>query len=193
MYSIGSFDVGGKRVYDNFLDPRNFVRMSYMELITVEAENTAHRELLFSLMVDYIRETDGHSGRKTPVELIPRITDSMIEKLNKDRSLRIAAVDGLPVGFFYAKVDREGDRGEIRSGWGYVMEFYVSDHYRRRGLGRLMAKECEDFFRSRGAHCAWLTADGVTGVPFWLSVGYADSGEISKENGQRVFVKNLRD
>ena len=162
-----------------------------MDFITVVNGNDAHREMLETMMVDYIRETDEHLGRETPVELIPRITDSMIEKLNKDRSLRIAAVDGMPVGFFYAKVDREGDRGELRSGWGYVMEFYVSPEYRRRGLGRRMVCECEDFFRSRGAHCAWLTADGITGIPFWLSVGYEDSGEISEENGQRIFVKRL--
>lgn len=162
-----------------------------MDLITVVNGNDAHREMLETMMVDYIRETDEHLGRETPTDIIAKITRSMIEKLNQDRILQIVTEEDAPVGFFYAKIDREGDRGEIRSCWGYVMEFYVSPEYRRRGLGRRMVCECEDFFRSRGADSVWLTADGITGIPFWLSIGYEDSGEISEENGQRIFLKHL--
>ena len=158
-----------------------------MNFITVEKGNDAHRDALTRLMLDYIRETDGHMGRQTPEGIVLRVTDSMIDKLNEDRVLLLLSVDGVHVGFFYAKIDRHGDCGEIRPDWGYIMEFYVSPEYRRRGLGRQMVRKCEDFFAERGADSVWLTADGVTGEPFWLSVGYEDSGEVSEENGQRIF------
>ena len=188
LCGFGAFDVGGKRVYHNFPHTGAFVNMTF---ISVEMENDDHLKMLEELMQGYIAETDSHSGRKTPADIIRRVSESMIAKLNEDRALRIVTEDGAPVGFFYAKVDREGDRGIVREGWGYVMEFYVSPEYRRRGLGRRMYRECEDFFRLRGARNVWLTADGVTGIPFWLSLGYTDSGEVSAENGLRIFIKSL--
>ena len=76
--------------------------------------------------------------------------------------------------------------------WGFMgKEFYVSPEHRRRGLGRQMVRKCEDFFAERGADSVWLTADGVTGEPFWRSVGYDHTGEVSAENGQRIFTKRL--
>ena len=71
------------------------------------------------------------------------------------------------------------------------MEFYVSPAHRRRGIGREMVHRCEQFFVSRGANNAWLTADAVTGIPFWLACGYCDSSEVSPENGLKIFVKQL--
>ena len=162
-----------------------------MTFITVRQGDEEQLKMLEGLMLDYVSETDDHQNIKTTKEIIPKITRSMIDKLSEDRILEIVTEDGYPIGFFYAKIDRKTDRGLVRDGWGYIMEFYVAKAYRRREIGRQMVDLCEKFFKDRGAKDIWLTADGVTGIPFWISVGYTDSGELSPENGQKILVKEL--
>ena len=161
------------------------------EIIAIEKENPAQYAQLEALMYAYIAETDRHRNTETPKHLIPRITQSMIDKLCEDRVLLLVYENSEAVGFCYAKVDRAGDRGLIRPGWGYMMEFFVSTAHRRKGIGRMLAERCEAFFISRGADDVWLTADAVTGIPFWLSCGYLETGDISPENGQAIFEKQL--
>jgi S-ribosylhomocysteine lyase len=102
-----------------------------------------------------------------------------------------AAGSDEPIGFLYGKIDREGDRGYVRPGWGYVMEFYVRPAFRRRGYGREMTAHLEEWFASRNVRRLYLTADPVTGVPFWGALGYTDSGTVSPENGQTIFEKTI--
>lgn len=162
-----------------------------MNYILVEKDNPIHYELLTKLMFEYVAETDQHQRTTTPKSIIPKITKSMIDKLDENRILRIVSNDGEPIGFYYAKVDKEGDKGVIRPNWGYIMEFYVCSLYRRHGVGRKMVNQCEKFFVSQGVNDVWLTADAVTGIPFWLACDYCDSNEVSSENNQRIFVKRL--
>ena len=162
-----------------------------MNYISVEKDNPIHYELLTKLMIEYVAETDQHNSATTPKSVILKITGSMIDKLDQNRILRIVSYDGEPVGFCYAKVDKEGDKGLIRPNWGYIMEFYVCPSYRKRGVGREMVNQCEKFFVSQGANAVWLTADAVTGIPFWLACDYRDSNEVSPENNQKIFVKQL--
>lgn len=161
------------------------------EIIAIEKDNPAQYAQLEALMYAYVAETDRHRNAETPKHLIPRITRSMIDKLDESRLLRMALDDGEAIGFCYAKIDKEGDRGLIRPGWGYMMEFFVHPAHRRKGIGRRLTDACEAFFAGHGVHHVWLTADAVTGVPFWLSCGYSDSGADSPENGQRIFEKRL--
>ncbi|MBQ8850562.1 MAG: GNAT family N-acetyltransferase [Clostridia bacterium] len=164
-----------------------------MKFITVEKGNPEHYALLEEMMLEYISETDAHRGISTPKEFIPKITKSMIDRSDGRRILMLAADENEGVGFFYAKIDKEGDAGLIRPDWGYIMEFFVRPPYRRRGIGRDMVYLCEKFFAHRGIGKVWLTADAVTGEPFWVSCGYYDSGEVSAENGQKIFIKELSD
>ena len=162
-----------------------------MNYTMVDKDNSTHYELLEKLMFEYVAETDQHQSTATPQSIIPRITKSMIDKLDENRILLIVTNDDETVGFCYVKVDKEGDRGLIRPNWGYVMEFYVRPQYRRKGVGRKMVNLCEEFFSFRGARNIWLTADAVTGVPFWLACNYCDSNEISPENNQKIFTKYI--
>ena len=162
-----------------------------MNFVTVEKNNHFHFELLDSLMHEYVSETDSHIGTSTPEGIIPKITKSMIDKLNDSRYLKIVFIDNEPVGFCYAKIDKIGDKGDIRPGWGYIMEFFIRSTFRRKGLGKELAVSCEQFFKNNDVKNIWLTADDITGVPFWKALGYHDTGEISKENNQMIFIKSL--
>ena len=162
-----------------------------MNYINVEKGNSFHFEVLNNLMYEYISETDLHSGTSTPKDIISKITKSMIDKLNENRYLKFVFMDNEPVGFCYAKIDRIDDKGDVRPGWGYIMEFFIRSTFRRKGLGKELAVSCEQFFKNNDVKNIWLTADDITGVPFWKALGYHDTGEISKENNQMIFIKSL--
>ena len=162
-----------------------------MNYILVDKENTFHCQLLEELMMAYVAETDMHRNISTPKDLIPKIAKSMVNKLDCNRILVVVTDGNSGVGFCYAKIDRVGDRGMIRPDWGYVMELFVSPQYRKNGVGRNLINICEKFFRENGASNVWLTADSVTGIPFWIACGYSDSNEVSSENGQKVMTKHL--
>ncbi|MBQ9861574.1 MAG: GNAT family N-acetyltransferase [Clostridia bacterium] len=160
-------------------------------ITTVENNNSLHYEMLNELMIEYVSETDLHQSISTPKELIPKITKSMINKLDENRFLQIVSADDEPIAFCYAKIDRVGDRGDIRPDWGYIMEFFVKKTHRRKGIGKDLVNRCESFFVEKGVENIWLTADAVTGIPFWLACDYIDTGEISLENNQQIMTKAL--
>ena len=163
-----------------------------MEYITLKINDSTHFKILCNLMVEYIAETDLHQNITTPKELIPKITKSMIDKLDENRFLQIAFLEDEPIAFCYAKIDKTGDKGVIRANWGYIMEFFVKKTHRRKGIGKELVNKCENFFKEKNIQNIWLTADAVTGIPFWLANDYCDSGEISAENNQKIMIKSLK-
>ncbi len=73
------------------------------------------------------------------------------------------------------------------------MEFYVLPEYRRRGYGRQMYLHLEELLKRDGAKRLHLTADPVTGAPFWSKLGFAPTGEKSPENKLDFFEKTVPD
>lgn len=71
------------------------------------------------------------------------------------------------------------------------MEFYVIPELRRKGYGKLMFERIESLFRSHGALRMYLTADPVTGKPFWEALGFQRTGEISPENKLDIYEKAI--
>lgn len=162
-----------------------------MEYINFNKNEDKQVIKFIELMKEYFKELDEHENETTPEEFVTNYAMSMISKLNEDRILKIVEDNGRFVGFCYAKIDRETDKGLVYPGWGYIMEFFVKKEYRRKSIGRQLLKECEDFFISKGASNAWLTSDEVTGIPFWKACSYEDSNRVSEENNLKIFVKKL--
>ena len=48
-----------------------------------------------------------------------------------------------------------------------------------------------DIFEEKGVKNIWLTADAVTGIPFWLACNFIETGEFSLENNQQIMSKKL--
>ena len=163
-----------------------------MEYITLKNNDLTYFKILCNLMVEYIAETDLHQNITTPKELIPKITKSMIDKLDENRFLQIVFLEDEPIAFCYAKIDKAGDKGVIRANRGYIMEFFVKKTHRRKGIGKELVNKCESFFKKKDVINIWLTADAVTGIPFWLANDYSDTGEISTENNQKILTKSLK-
>ena len=156
----------------------------------LDPSNKKQHRTFLKLMHAYIRELERHRQKKTSKRVLKKWTKSVIETgCTSGRHLCLVHYNGKPVGFFYGKVDREGDRGEIRPGWGYVMEFFVKKRYRRQGIGTEMNDILEALLRQDGAEHFYLTADPVTGKTFWIAQGYTPTGILSDENKQEFFEK----
>lgn len=54
-----------------------------------------------------------------------------------------------------------------------------------------MYRHLEEQFRRDGAKRMYLTADPVTGKPFWEALGFVNTGEQSPENKQDIYEKAL--
>ena len=162
-----------------------------MDYFTLHSIDFSYYDDLYNLMIEYVAETDFHLCIKTPEQIIPNITKSMINKIDNNRFLQIVYEEDEPIAFCYAKIDRNGDKGYIRPNWGYIMEFFVKKTHRRKGIGKKLVNQCENFFKEKGVKNIWLTADAVTGIPFWLACNFIETGEISFENSQQIMSKEL--
>lgn len=157
--------------------------------VTEENRNTFHE-----LMQRYAKELDKHQNRSTDPQMLKKWTDSIIAKQSDaSRCLKLCCDNSSVIGFLYGKIDRPEDKGFKKTGFGYVMEFYVLPYYRRKGFGREMFGFLENFFKTNHVRQMYLTADPVTGKPFWEALGFTPTGEISPENKQEIYEKHVSD
>ena len=163
-----------------------------VRFVRPEADKQEEVAWLYELMEEYVGELDSHHNRQTPIEIVRKVTDSMLHmQSDPSRHLEIGVIDDVPIGFFYGKIDRPDHKGLIRPGWGYIMEFYIRPNGRRNGYGRCLYERLESCLCADGATAFYLTSDPVTGKPFWEAMGYVDSGEISPENQLSIYEKKI--
>ena len=168
--------------------------MEGLTFVRVDKGDSGRLAALLALMIPYIDEMDSHSsdGEPTPASAIERYTGSMVDKQGlPDRYLELCLYEDAAVGFYHAKVDHEGDRGSVKPGYGYIMEFYITPEHRLKGFGRAMFDRICSHFVAEGAERIWLTTDPVTGKPFWERLGFGFHGEVSPENGQDILEMDI--
>lgn len=160
--------------------------------VRVSADHPEYCRVFESMMYEYIDEMNEHSERPLPKEFQKKWIDSIIAVQGPaDRHLELCCVGEAPIGFLYGKIDHEDHKGFIQPGYGYIMEFYVKPEHRRRGYGRRMFARLERLFRLDGAERMYLTADPVTGKPFWEALGFRNTMEKSPENRLFIYEKAL--
>jgi GNAT superfamily N-acetyltransferase len=131
-----------------------------------------------------------HNDKPTPIETIIKYTRGMLDMQGlHDRHLELCYDCDTLIGFHYAKVDHEGHKGFIKPE--FIMEFYVIPEHRRKGYGKLMFNRLESLFSSHSTKRMYLTADKITGEPFWTALCFKFTGEVSPENNQNIFEKDV--
>ncbi|MDD4493331.1 MAG: GNAT family N-acetyltransferase [Eubacteriales bacterium] len=166
--------------------------MKKLKFVQLKKDSQEHYDLLESMMIPYNIELDSHHHRKTPKEFIQKITHGMLNMQGaSDRHLEFCYDKDSLIGFLYGKVDHEGHKGFIKPEYGYIMEFYVKPEFRRMGYGKAMFHRLERLFASHGTRKMYLTADPVTGKPFWEVLGFIATGNESPENGQMIYEKEV--
>lgn len=166
--------------------------MNRLTYVKPDPQNKKHCTEFTNLMRLYAKELDSHNNRKTPDEVITKWIDSIIKMQGDyDRHLKICYDDETLIGFLYGKVDKPEHKGYKKIGYGYIMEFFVLPEYRRKGYGKEMFYHLQKLFVDDGVSRVYLTADGVTGKPFWQLLGFVATGEISPENNQEIYEKTI--
>lgn len=164
-------------------------QIKYVQLFADNAENCKAFEVL---MYEYIDEMNEHSERPLPKEFQQKWINSIVAMQGPDdRHLELCYVENAPIGFLYGKIDHEDHKGFIKPGYGYIMEFYVKPSYRRKGYGKSMFDRLERLFWADGAKMMYLTADPVTGKPFWEAMGFLSTYEKSPENKLYIYEKPI--
>ena len=155
--------------------------------VTEERKQDFHK-----LMQIYSKELDENQNRNTDEKILSKWTDSIIAKQYENgRCLKLCCHDNKLIGFLYGKIDMPEDMGYKKIGFGYVVEFFVQPEYRRKGYGKEMFCCLESFFRENGVKRMYLTADPVTGKPFWEALDFIRTEEISPENNLSVYEKEV--
>lgn len=167
--------------------------MKKLEFIQLQKENEHHYQLFQSLMIPYNQELDSHKSRCTDLDVILKITRGTLNMQGPhDRHLELCYDGNILVGFLYGKVDHAEHKGYVKPNYGYIMEFYVKPEFRRKGYGQAMFQRLNNLFVLDGVTRMYLTADPVTGKPFWESIGFECTGEKSPENGLYIYEADVQ-
>lgn len=157
-----------------------------MKEIQAELESVDHQDgdqvsQFLELGRRYLAEVDD-----TPADVNEKFLHSLIRRLGEDgqRWLIMASIQGEPCGFSYSMIDTRD-----RPGWGFIAEFYVAPHLRRRGVGSQLYDRTQMLLADAEASRIWLTSSEA-GRPFWESKDLCATGEVEK-NGHVVMVKTL--
>lgn len=167
--------------------------MKQLQFVPLDKNNERAFPLLLSLMIPYNKELDLHQNRQTSSEFIQKVTRGILDMQGAhDRHLELCYDGESLIGFLYGKVDHAEHKGYVKPGYGYIMEFYVKPEFRRKGYGEAMLAHLEALFASHGILQFYLTADPVTGKPFWTKMGFYGTQKISPENGLEIYEKEIR-
>lgn len=155
--------------------------MQQIEFVLVNRNNSDNCTDFMRLGYEYMKETASDYS----LQIHEKFLNSILNKQGENnRWLILLKVDTVSVGFVHAKIDKDE-----RVDWGYIMEFYISPTCRRNGLGTYLYNFMKQKFINCGAKNVWLTADKITGEPFWFSIGFGDTGEL--ENDLKILVISL--
>lgn len=166
--------------------------MEKLKFIQLEAANSEMCETFEILMRQYMAELEEHDEHPLPRDILDKWIKSIIAMQGPhDRHLEFCYYGDILIGFLYGKIDHEDHNGFIKPGYGYIMEFYVLPQFRRKGCGKSMFLRLESHFRKHGAKRMYLTADSVSGKPFWEAMGFVNTGERSPENGMDIYERDV--
>ena len=76
-----------------------------------------------------------------------------------------------------------------KEGFGSIMELYIAFDIRKTGYGRKLVKHAERHLINNLAVSDMYISTNEYAEPFWIKMGYHDSGEICLKNKQKIYIK----
>lgn len=144
-----------------------------IEYVKISRGNPSSCTDFMNLGYEYMKEVAPDKSLETHDKFLNSVLNRQNEK---ERWLIGLKVNNNMIGFAHFKVDRIE-----RVGWGYILEFYLTPDFRRKGLGRKLYSSIRKEFNTYNIKDIWLTADKENGEPFWFSLGFVDTGETENE------------
>ena len=100
--------------------------------------------------------------------------------------LDIMHIDDTPIGFIMYQVDSPKSDWCEKEGYGFIREMYIRKDYRKKGYGKILATHAEGELKKLSVPHIYLTSSNDA---FWVSIGYASTGEICEKNNNHVLIK----
>lgn len=160
-----------------------------MEHIQIQEGNNAQFNQLLNLWIPYCRETGNAENDAAMAEDARKRVN--IQGRREDMHFELSYADGTLVGFCFYAVDLGGIRNILPPNLGYIMEFYVLPQYRRQGYGTEMYRHIETTFSNHGVESIYLTPDETSGEPFWVTLGFVNSGKVDPDNHMPIYIKKI--
>ena len=162
-----------------------------LQFIQIEKGNEQHYLLAKGLWLLFCRELRLHDGVIQSDEQIlfglqKRIG---IQGTRADMHFELALLGETAIGISMFAIDLGTVYGLLEKGCGTVMGFYIHPAFRRKGYGRCFYGHIEERLIKDGAKMIYLTPDRVTGIPFWTSLGFNDSGKIDPDDRKPIYTK----
>jgi len=139
-----------------------------------------------------LRESKSDDEKPTEDETIHDLNRRInIQGRRPDMHFELFYYDNVSAGFANFAIDTGGISGLIEKGYGFVMEYYIAPKFRRKGYGKLFYEHIEATLKNDGTKNIYLTSDTVTGVPFWIAMGFNDSSKIDPDNKMPIYIKSV--
>jgi ribosomal protein S18 acetylase RimI-like enzyme len=147
-----------------------------VDQITIRFVETADAPTIAALWTDlvaYHQSLDSALPTSAP-NGAGRYAKRLLQHLDDNNTCALVAeVDGKIIGYVLGMiVDLLPDIFAEQPG-GFLADIYVEAAYRRKGVGRALVRELQDWFREKGVtHFDWhVAAQNADGLAFWRSVG----------------------
>lgn len=115
-----------------------------------------------------------------------------IQGTRKDMHFEVVLLGNEVVGISMFAIDLGTIYGLLdQPGYGTVMGFYIKPKYRRNGFGRAFFEHIQMVLQNDGASKMYICPDAVTGVPFWKSMGFSDSGKFDPDDKKPIYIKTI--
>lgn len=169
--------------------------MQKFSFVQIEKGNDYHYKLAENLWMPFSKELNEHEGiSETNEEIIHDLTRRInIQGCRKNMHFELFLLDDIPVGIAMFAIDTGTVYGLLESGYGVITGFYIHPEYRRKGYGRRFFEHIESVLINDGAPKIYLIPDGVTGEPFWVSLGFENSGKFDPDDKKYIYIKDCKD
>jgi len=168
------------------------VTSNEVKFIQIYKEDTELYQVLLPEWINYMKEIDDEEQDPNFEEQILNDLQRRIKNqgTRKDMHLELFYYDDVFVGFAHFAIATGALYGLLEPGNGFIMEFYIIPKYRKKGYGKILYNHVENILINDGAKHICLTANHSTGEPFWIAMGFNDTGKIDTDNNLPVYVKN---
>ena len=166
--------------------------MQKISFVQIIKGNKQQYEDAIKLWIPFINELDSNQNTITEQkEIILSLERRInIQGTRDTMHFEILYCDDDGIGLVNYAVDG-GIKGLIEPGYGFCMGFYIKSEYRRKGYGRRMYEHMEKVLISHGVPYIYTCPDPVTGLPFWMAMGFTDSGIIDPDDKHPIYIKKV--
>jgi len=144
-----------------------------IEYVIITKDNSINCSNFMNLGYTYMKEVAPEKSLEVHNKFLTSILNRQSEN---ERWLVALKINGNMIGFTHFKIDQSE-----RVGWGYILEFYILPSFRQKGLGTKLYNNIKKEFIHHKIKNIWLTANRLTGEPFWFSMGFSDSGKVEND------------